>query len=292
MLFLHKILNGIWAIDPAYAANYMPLVDAYLKGERLQHVSSDSHEKKVTEDNGIQYASLKQEAYELSEYGSYIAPEDAPADSVALIHITGSITKHDQACGPAGMLTKADLLRRCFANDNIKAVVLSIDSGGGEAMAMMHMAENIAKRNKPVGAFIDDFACSAAAGIATACDMVVANSTLARIGSFGTYVTVADYTERYKQMGINLIDVYATASCDKNGEYLQAISGNPEPLRKMVDVFNEHFLSMVEQNRAGKLTADRKTWATGRVWFSEEAMQLGIIDGIDTLDNFINYFNV
>ena len=216
-------------------------------------------------------------------------PRSAP---VALMRIAGSITKHDQDCGPAGMATKADLLRRCYANDHIKAVVLVIESGGGEVGAVRIMDEAVAGRNKPVGAFIDDYAYSAAYGIATACDLVVAGSAQARTGSIGTYLTIADYSERYKQMGIKLTDIYASASTDKNREYLEALGGNPEPLRKMVDVYNEHFLSTVEKNRAGKLTAGREVWGTGKEWFAPEAVELGLIDGIDTLDNFINYFNV
>ena len=272
-------------MEPAYAAGFLPVVDAWLRGERLAPLP-------MAERDILPAVALGQGAFVLSEYGQAVPPEDAPDGSVALMHICGTITKHDQGCGPAGMETKADLLRRCYANDRIRAVVLVIESGGGEVGAVRIMDEAIAGRNKPVGAFIDDYAYSAAYGIATACDLVVAGSTLARTGSIGTYLTIADYSERYKQMGIKLTDIYASASTDKNREYLEALGGNPEPLRRMVDVYNEHVLATVERNRAGKLAAGREVWGTGREWFAPEAVELGLIDGIDTLDNFINYFNV
>jgi len=291
MLFLHNILNSIWAIEPAYAANYLPILDAYLKGEQL-HAQTIPKNEDITIRNGIQTAVIQSGTYVISEWGQARKPEDAPENSIAIVYITDAITKHDQWCGPAGMITKSDILNRCYANDNIKSVILVIESGGGEGMAMRMMNETLAKRNKPVGAFIDDFACSAAYGIASACDIVVANSPMARVGSIGTFITIADYTERYKQLGINLIDVYASASTDKNSEYIEAIKGNPAQLKKIANTFNDYFLSMIETNRTGKLSSGREVWGTGKVWFAEEAKQLGIIDGIDTLENFINYFNV
>lgn len=279
-------------IEPGFAANYLPLVTSFLSGERKpkSRVHSD-FEPELDENNGIKMAIIQNGVFSISEYGRYGAPEDAPENSIAIINISGAITKQDQECGPSGMATKSNLLARCYANNRIKAIALVIDSGGGEGYAMQLMSQTIAQRNKMVCAFIDDFACSAAYGIASSCDAVVANSNLARIGSIGTYMTIADFTEYYKQKGIALTEIYATASKDKNNDYYEAIKGNVEPIRAICNQFNDNFLSLVESNRDGKMNADRKVWGTGKVYFAEEALQLGLIDGIDTFDNFLNYFN-
>ena len=128
---------------------------------------------------------------------------------------------------------KSNILERCYANKNIKGVVLKIDSGGGSGDAMRLMADTISDRNKPVVAFIDDNACSAAYGIASGCDIVVANSNTAYVGSIGTYISIADYTEYLKKEGISIIEVYATASKDKNIEVREALKGNVAPVRKL-----------------------------------------------------------
>ncbi len=80
MLFLHNILNGIWSMDRDYVANYLPLITSYLKGERIQAVksSSNSDEKQFSERNGISTMVLKNGVFQVSEYGSWSAPEDAP----------------------------------------------------------------------------------------------------------------------------------------------------------------------------------------------------------------------
>ncbi len=292
MLFLHNIVNSVWMIEPGFAANYLPLVTSYLSGERATPQARVSSEDRELDDRtGIKMAVIQNGVFTISEYGRYGAPEDAPDNSIAIINITDAITKQDQDCGPSGMLTKSNLMQRCYNNSRIKAIAMVIDSGGGEGYAMRMMSETIGQRNKPVGAFIDDFACSAAYGIACSCDFVIANSKMARIGSIGTYMTIADFTEYYKQKGIALTEIYATASKDKNNDYYEAIKGNVEPIRAICNQFNEVFLSIVETNRKDQLTADRKDWGTGKVYFAEEAESLGLIDGIDTFENFLNYFN-
>ena len=292
MLFLHNIVNSVWMIEPGFASNYLPLVTDYLTGKRLEpqaRTQSDEHE--LTERTGIKTAIIQNGTYNISEYGAYSAPEDAPQNSIAIIHIEGAITKQDQDCGPAGMKTKSSLLQRCYNNPRIKAIALVVDSGGGEGYAMRLMNESINQRNKPVGGFVEDFACSAGYGLLSGCDFVIANSTMARVGSIGTYMTIADFTEYYAQRGIKLTEIYATASKDKNNDYYEALKGNVEPIRNVCNQFNEVFLSLVETNRKDKLTAERKDWGTGKVYFAQEAADLGLIDGIDTFDNFLNYFN-
>lgn len=292
MLFLHNIVNSIWMIEPGFASNYLPLVTDYLTGKRFQPQSRlSSDEREFSEKNGVLTAEIKNGTYSISEYGHWGSPEDAPENSIAIINITDAITKQDQECGPAGMITKSNLLKRCYDNSRIKAIALVIDSGGGEGYAMRMMAETISQRNKPVAAFIDDFAFSAAYGIASACEFVTANSKIARIGSIGTYMTIADFTEYFKQKGIKLIEIYATASKDKNNDYYEAVKGNLEPIRNICNQFNENFLQLIETNRKNNLTADRESWGTGKVYFADEALQLGLIDSIDTFENFLNYFN-
>ena len=87
------------------------------------------------------------------------------------------------------------------------------------------LQEAINSRNKPVVAFCNDFVASAAYGIASCCDKIVANSNVCRIGSVGTYMTIVDTSEYYAKMGIKLIDIYASKSTDKNQEFQKALQG-------------------------------------------------------------------
>lgn len=288
MLFLHRIFNSVWMIDRDYAMNYLPLVSSYIKGERT---SLDKKKESIINSNtGVLFVEKQNGGYHISDSGRYASPEEAPEGSIAVITISGAITKHDQNCGPAGMATKAAILKRCYANNNIKGIIIDQDTGGGEGGAMRLFNEAVSMRNKPVIGFVNDFSCSAGMGNLSACDRIVANSSLARVGSIGTYMTIADYTEYFEKQGINLIEVYATASTDKNKEYHEAMKGNHEPLRAIADKFNESFIEMIEEQRGDVLKADRKVWGTGKVFFAEEALALGLIDEINSFDNVLKYF--
>lgn len=282
MLFLHKILSGVWMIEESFAANYLPYITDF-----LNNPTRINPDRKAESFLRIYSGAV----YNGSDTRHHIESiNDAPEGSIAVINVSGAITKHDQECGPDGMQSKASVLRACYSTDNIKGVILKIDSGGGEGSAMRLFTEAVSEKNKPVVAFIDDRACSAAYGIASGCDHIVGNSNMAEIGSIGTYLTIADYEKHYEQRGIKLIDIYATASTDKNKDYYEALKGNLEPLRKVADKFNENFLTTIEKNREGKLTAGRDAWGTGKVWFAEDALKLGLIDEINTFSNTLNFF--
>jgi signal peptide peptidase SppA len=225
--------------------------------------------------------------FQISEYGGLIAPEDAPADSIAVIDITDVITKYDQECGPAGMLTKADLIKRCDAAKNINAIILNSDSGGGEGGAARLMNETIKGIEKPVFAYVSDMAASAAYYIASACDYIVANSNVAIIGSIGTYMTIADYSGMLQNEGIRLIEVYADASADKNKEYYDALKGDVSGIKALANRFNDQFIFDIASNREKQLTADAKAWGTGKLFNAKEAMDLGLIDNIGSMDDLI-----
>lgn len=272
-------------IEEVTALSYLPLIGSWLQGIPHKIESANAY------NNDFRIATLQAKKYEISEYGHAIAPEDAPEDSIAIIYISGVITKHDQVCGPSGMLTKKDIINRCYSNNNIKGIVLVVDSGGGEGLACRLLQDTLSIRNKPIIGFIDDFACSAAYGILTPCDLIVANTNVARCGSIGSYITITDYAQYYEKLGIKLIDIYATRSKDKNQEYIKAIAGDPEPLRKICDVYNEDFISRISEFRSGTINPDPSKWATGKTFFADEALSLGLIDQIDSLDNVIDYFN-
>ncbi len=291
MLYLHNILGGVWFIENNFALNYLPLITSYIKGENVSGSARNALKEEPSADNACLFASIQNDTYHISDYGSWSSPEGAPKNSVAVISINGAITKYDQECGPSGMVTKSNLLSRCFANDNIKAVVLNIDSGGGEGMGCRLFQETLRLKNKPVVAFANDFVASAAYGIAACCDKIIANSSVCRVGSIGTYMTIVNYAEYYKKNGIDLQEIYATKSTDKNQDYYEALKGNTAPLVAVCDKYNENFIQSIADGRAGVIDADEKKWGTGKMFFAAEALDLGLIDEVDTLENVLNYFN-
>lgn len=293
MLQLHNILSGVWCLDTAKSLDYLPLISSFIKGEsagkRLeaesQHQSYEAREKAHT----APIVTNENKGYNVGFSWSEWYPEEIEVESVAIIRITGAITKY-ASCENYGIQNYAGLLHRCYANENIKGIVLVLDTPGGEARAMVDMVDAISGRNKGVIAYVSDGCFSAGMGIATSCDAIVMNNEFARVGSIGTMMTLMDQRGYFEKQGINLIELYATASKDKNQDYRDILDGKTEAAVARLDHYNKYFLKSVSKGRGDRLTADKSEWGTGKTFTAKEALELGLADKIDTLQNVIDYF--
>lgn len=209
-------------------------------------------------------------------------------NGVSILRIRDTLIKNSG--WSIGMDYYATALKELYNNKDCKAIILIIESGGGQAAAMRFLAEVISLKNKPVIALCDDCACSAAYGIASCCDLVFASSPLCEVGSIGTLVYLFDMDPYYKSLGINIQEIYATLSVDKNLDVREALEGKHEKLRAKIDVWNNYFLNLVAENRGGKLK-EKEIWGTGKTFFAPEAIEVGLIDGIASLDEIINSLN-
>jgi protease-4 len=95
---------------------------------------------------------------------------------------------------------------------------------------------------------------------------------------------VEDLKPALEQLGVKFHEVYASLSTDKNKDFNQVLEGNYDSYRKNVlDVINTKFLSTVKSYRSN---LDDST-LTGKIFFAPQAIELGLIDKIGTLDQAI-----
>lgn len=279
---LSDILTSKWLIDKRYAQGFFPSVLKMVQGEadaeapegEAKDVARWSYEIAATGNNTIN-------VYPISEFAESASPEDAPANSVAIIEMKGAITKYDQWCGGAGTETKTNILHRCLANDNIVAIVLDIDSGGGDGNATENFSNVIKTATKPVLAFVNGMACSAAYWLAAACREIYMGGKISEVGSIGTYVEIADFTNYYKEMGIDIIRIYAPQSTLKNKAYEDALKGDNAAMEADLKVFTDFFISEVKANR--QALRDDKSVFKGACYYTEEAISIGLADEEGTL---------
>lgn len=283
---LQDALSNIWALHPEQAQALLPMLASALKvGEFKGALPGQTKQEVDTE----QFNS-NSNSYVISAYGRMNAPEQAPVGSIAIIPFMDTITKMDQECGDSGTVTKQNLIARCDANPNIKATILHIRSGGGEALAAIEASRFVQNLNKPIVAFVDDMAASAAYFIASGCDSIICNAEYSRVGSIGTYLTIADFSQYFEKLGIKVLDIYATDSTEKNSPYKKAIEGDTSLLVAEIDFINSIFQNSIATNRLDALTAANtkaEVWNKGKVFYAEEALKLGLIDGIASLEDTI-----
>ena len=267
-----NILSQPWAIDPQYVEGISPLLAALLDQRPVawQKVSGETPYAigaRSTSPTGMASAS---------------------PGSIAVIPLSGPLMKNDQFCGPVGTARIGQWMREADANDKIEGIILKVDSPGGTVDGTEDLARIVKNTKKPVVAYIDGLAASAAYWIASSADEVMASGKTTLVGSIGTMSKIADFQPMLEKAGIKFHEVYATKSADKNKEYRDAVrDGNyAGMINNFLDPLNALFHSTVRTNRRDKLSSEENIFS-GKTYFSTEAKKHGLIDAIGSMEDAI-----
>ncbi|MFH1110373.1 MAG: S49 family peptidase [Planctomycetota bacterium] len=213
------------------------------------------------------------------------------SESVARIDITGPLVKREswwtRWAGMAIATDIADAVKSAAADPAVRAIILVIDSPGGEVGGIDALARAVAdaSRIKPTVAFGDDLLASAAYWIASQTRRIYANPA-AQVGSIGTYAVVADWSRFFQTAGVKVHVIRA-------GQFKGAgVTGTPieeaqlAEFQRTVNSVNEEFLRGVAQGRRLPM-ARVKELADGRIHIAAGALRLGLIDEVASLDTVI-----
>ena len=270
---LAEILSGAWLISKERSTAYASILLSMLKGESFSDVDSA-------------IARERNRSYVIGTMGDQpqrfgFADTNIPVGSVAIIPIRSEILKYDQPCGPRGSQSILSDVKSADQNPNIKSIILIVDSPGGQVTGTDLLAEVICNSETPVVAFIEGMAASAAYWIISGASKIIASSDLDRIGSIGTMLMVEDLQPALEAQGVKFHEIYASLSVDKNVDFNHVLDGKYESYQKNVlDVINSKFLSSIKANRSA---VDDST-LTGKMYFAPEAIALGLVDEIGSLE--------
>ena len=215
-------------------------------------------------------------------YGS--SSEVLTGDTIAIIDIDGTIQYDGTACSPEGL---KELLDQAENNDNIKAVVLRVNSGGGTATAGEEMAEYVRQfaEKKPVVVSSASINASAAYEISSQADYIfVAKST--EIGAIGTAMQLTDISGLLDMLGVNMEVITSADEKDSSYGYRPLTDEEREEYQHMVDQINSVFLENVADGRGMSLD-EVKALATGMPFTGIDAVENGLADEIGTREDAI-----
>ena len=197
---------------------------------------------------------------------------------IGVISMRGVLSKYDSMCA-AGMESYGRMIRAFDANPDIDAIVMDIDSPGGTVTGTEELAATIKAASKPVVAFVNGMAASAAYWIASSCRKIIAGTDTAIVGSIGVMSTWADLRGYYAQQGIVIRDIYAPQSNNKNSESRAAADGNFKPIQDHLSVLADKFHATVRANRP-LVAADQ---LTGSTYFAKDVVGT-LVDEIGNFD--------
>lgn len=213
-------------------------------------------------------------------------PYDVTGDGVAIIPIRGTLVQRNGLHPWSGM-TGMDGVRTKFAlaqgDDDVRAVILDIDSPGGEVPGTFDLTDAIfaARGVKPVHAVLNEGAYSGAYALASACDRVAVPRT-GGAGSIGVIALLADLSKALGQAGIT-VNVIQFGKHKADGNPSLPLSDDArERFQAQVDEIGELFLATVARNRGLPVARVRATEAAS--FLGAESVSLGLADVVASPD--------
>ena len=205
-------------------------------------------------------------------------------DGVAMIDVSGTLVHRsswmDAVSGLASYEKLSDEMDRAVADPNVRAVLLCINSPGGEVAGMFEMAERIQAlrgKGKAIHAIASDSACSAAFLLGAACEKFYATEA-AVTGSIGIVWAHVDVSEADKKAGIKVTHIHAGAR-KVDGNAHEPLTGEAlNTLQAHVDKTAAVFFARVDKYRG--LAAGTAKATEAAVFIGSEAAKAGLIDGI------------
>ena len=223
----------------------------------------------------------------LKEYLAAI-PEQYPQsgkDEVGLITASGAIMDGVQPAGTIGGDSLADLLAEARRDDQVKAVVLRVDSPGGSAFAAEQIrAELLALKQagKPVVISMGSYAASGGYWISADADKIFASPTTltGSIGVFGMFATIDKALSQYgvHTDGVGTTDFVGIGLTRALPEHVG------EAIQLSVEDTYQRFVGLVGKGR-GLSPEEAEKAAEGRVWTGRDAKDLGLVDEFGNLDD-------
>ena len=227
-----------------------------------------------------EYKIEKPEYVTLSEYASCLTPDvkRLSAPKVAIVYANGEIVDGEGTDKIYGY-TLSKTIRKVAEDDDIKSVVLRVNSPGGSALAsdiIWREVEQL-KAKKPVIVSMGSYAASGGYYISAPADAIVTNrSTLTgSIGVFGMIPSVGNALK--KNLGVTIDGVKSNKNAGMANLFNPMSTTQHAAMMQGVDRVYDRFTSIVAQGR--NLTQERVfEIAEGRVWSGEQAQKIGLAD--------------
>jgi len=277
---LHALADGYKIQQPQDALNYKLIDGLKYKDEILDELRSlTKKDKKATID-----------IVSINDYATNVHTNSAHTgkSKIAVIYANGDIVGGEGSDEQIGSERISRAIRKARLDDNIKAIVLRVNSGGGSALAseVIWREMELSKKVKPVIASFGDVAASGGYYIGCAADSIFVqpNTITGSIGVFGIIPNFQNLLNN--KLGITFDGV-------KTGQYADIMSVN-RPLtagerfiiQNGVNHIYDTFLSRVAQGRK-KTKTQIDSIGGGHVWIGTDAVKNGLADRLGSFNDAI-----
>lgn len=270
---LLDILNAPWAILPASKREIDAIYATHLRGEKI--------DLKAIEATLGRPLNNPKTTYEV-------------VNGVAVLDITGVIAKKmnlfTAISGGVSTEILAQAFQKALADPLVQSILLVIDSPGGSVDGPPALANAIfaARGQKPIVTLADGMMASAAYWIGAGAHRMYAASRTTMVGSIGVVATHVDVSGLEALQGVKTTEIVSGKFKRIASQYGPLSVEGRQSIQDQTDVLYSVFLDALVQFLGAASSEDlHATMADGRTCFADQAMSLGMVDGLATLDELL-----
>jgi protease IV len=217
------------------------------------------------------------------------------SDKIAIVDVEGILTSEEQesilATKESQVVAFVEKLKRAEADDDVKAVVVRIDSPGGDVTTsdiLYHELVRFKQRKKvPVVAAFMGVAASGGYYLASGCDTIVAHPT-SITGSIGVISMHFSLSGLLDKIGVKVEALKSGPRKDVGSPFRTLDDADRRLLQSLIDQFYARFVDVVAEGRKGRLSeAEVKVLADGRVFTAQQALEARLVDRIGYLEDAV-----
>jgi len=277
---LNEIANGLLARTPEMA-KAQKLVDVVA----YEDVYHNAIKKRLQVDSKDEYESVSILDY-THKYTTTSIPNDA-TDEIAIIYAQGEIQSGEGDVNIIGEGAMRRSISEARNNDDVKAIVLRIDSPGGNALTsdLIWREIELTKKVKPVVVSMGNYAASGGYYIACNANTIFAEKNTIT-GSIGVFGMLPNFSGLSTKMGIHSEQVNTHQNSGNYNPFAPIDEKFKAVTTEGVEQIYKTFVSHVAQGRKMSF-AQVDAIAQGRVWTGADAIKIGLVDKIGGLDDAI-----
>lgn len=200
-------------------------------------------------------------------------------ENIAIVYAYGNVNQGKGSDLSIGSETICKAIEKAAKNDKVKAIVLRVNSPGGDAVASELITNEVikAKRKKPVIISMGDVAASAGYEMSSNASYIVANQTTIT-GSIGVFGVIPNFGRALKnKIGITFDTVKTHPNSNPISVVTPMTPAAKAMMQRNVENFYTNFITRVAQGR-DKTPEYINSIAKGRVWSGKDAKPLGLVD--------------
>jgi protease-4 len=279
------------ALDAKLVTGLRSSIEVEHRMAQLVGADSDRRDRKKAEDDQSD-ADEEFNSTSLEDYLRVVEAEKkargAGKDKVGVIVAAGEILDGSQPPGTVGGESTSRLIRKARRDDDIKAIVLRVDSPGGSVLASEEIYREVRaaqKAGKPVVVSMGDLAASGGYYISASADEIWAHPATIT-GSIGIFGAIPTFQNTLSKIGVN-VDGVGTTSLSGQLRVDRALGEDAKKLlQSTIEHGYEEFLQRVADGRK-KSRDEVNAIAQGRVWIGTDAKANGLVDHLGLFDEAV-----